>query len=357
MASADRVPDRDNFITPMRLVLAGTVAVWHAFAVAQPYVGFYTEPGLKGLSPSYLAVNAFFILSGMLIARSALRGDLIRYAVSRALRLYPALVALMVCGTVFALALQLGRPDMADGPGSWQFPLRSLLFADASNNFPGLFAENPRGEFSLSLWTLRYEAAAYIAMPVAIALGFLKGPLRAWGLWAAMALLFAYLEPHPEYPAILYEGARLGSAFLLGAAIYLSRDWLFPVRLETLVIALGLAGLAWPTFLFEPAADLVLAWALMALCFAPAKGPLKALTRMPDWSYGLYIWHWPVFQSLKMAAPEAGPGLLLGLGLPVALLIAAASWTLVERPALAGKDRATAWVRARLGRPATAAAA
>src|SRR5690606_26576631 len=117
MASADRVPDRDNFITPMRLVLAGTVAVWHAFAVAQPFPGFYAEPGIKGLSPSYLAVNAFFILSGMLIARSALRGDLIRYAVSRALRLYPALVALMVCGTVFTLALQLGRPAMPDDPG------------------------------------------------------------------------------------------------------------------------------------------------------------------------------------------------------------------------------------------------
>lgn len=346
-----RVQERDNLITPVRLALALTVAVWHAFAIAAPDAGFYTEPGIKGLSPSYLAVNGFFILSGFLIAKSAASGDWVRYAVSRLLRLYPALIALMAAGTLFAILLHLGRPDMPSGPGSWQYPLRSLLFANAANGFPGLFAENPRGEFALSLWTLRYEAAAYLALPVAVVLGLVKTPLRAWGLWAALAVLFGALTPHPDAPDLLYEGARLGSAFVLGAAIFTSRAWLgWLLRVETLVIALGAAGLLYSTYLFEDAADLILAWALFNLCLRPATGLAAPLARAPDWSYGLYIWHWPVYQTLKMAFPGAGPGLLLTLGLAVSLALAAASWTFVEKPALARKGQVTDWARRMLDR-------
>ena len=72
---------------------------------------------------------------------------------------------------------------------------------------------------------------------------------------------------------------------------------------------------------------------------------------MPDWSYGLYIWHWPVYQTLKMAVPDAGPALLLTAGLAASVLIAALSWTFIERPALGQKERLTAWLRRAPARP------
>ena len=357
MTLGDRVSERSNFITPVRLALAAIVAVWHAFVIAGGHVA---EPSLRGLSPSYLAVNGFFILSGFLIAQSVQRRGLAYYAAARILRLYPALVALLLFGTLFAAWMHVADPLMADAPGSWLYPLESLAFLNASGTFPGLFADNPNGSFSLSLWTLRYEALAYLALPVALTLGVLARPVRIWTAWAVFALAFAAVEFVPQTPDMAREALRLGAAFLLGAAIYASRHHI-RAGVRELAGAVLVAALLVQTPLFEAAADLVLAWVLFALCFAPVPGNkangIAGLTRMPDWSYGLYIWHWPVFQILKQAFPDSGPAFLLPAGFAITLVIAALSWTLVERPALRQKHRLAALFRSLRPRAAAASAA
>jgi peptidoglycan/LPS O-acetylase OafA/YrhL len=241
---------------------------------------------------------------------------------------------------------------MADAPGDWLYPLKALLFMDASGTFPGLFADNARTEFSLSLWTLRYEALAYVALPAAIALGLLARPLRAWALWGAVALGYSAIDYFPEAPAIAHEGLRLAAAFLLGGAIHASRNWLRAGPLP-LAVALAAAILLHRTHVFEAAANLVLAWALFFVCFPARDGVarrivgriVRPLTRMPDWSYGLYIWHWPVFQTLKLVFPETGTGALLVSGFAISLVVAAISWTFLEQPALAGKEALAALFR------------
>lgn len=353
MTLGQRVSERSNLITPMRLALAAIVAVWHAFIISGSEA---SEIALNGLSPSYMAVNGFFILSGFLIAQSADKRDLAYYAAARILRLYPALIALMAWGLAFAALMHLTRTGPAGESGTWLYPLQSLVFLNASGSFPSLFSANPETAFSLSVWTLRYEAMAYMALPAVAALGLLARPLRVWALWALPALAFAAVALLPETPAFVAQSLRLGAAFLVGTAIYASRDKLRagPAQLAATVCA---AALLYSTPLFEAAANLVLAWVLFAICFAPAKGPVPALSRMPDWSYGLYIWHWPIFQTLKLVFPGADWTFLLAAGFPISLAVAAMSWSFVERPALAGKERLAAFFRRLLPRPAATAAA
>jgi peptidoglycan/LPS O-acetylase OafA/YrhL len=61
--------------------------------------------------------------------------------------------------------------------------------------------------------------------------------------------------------------------------------------------------------------------------------------RFGDWSYGLFLFGWPIEQLIHQWS-ETNDGFLLFLySLPVALLVAAISWLAVEKPSLELKKR------------------
>jgi len=182
----------------------------------------------------------------------------------------------------------------------------------------------------------------------------MRGPRALGALLGFFMLGHVALGVTGEGPAALVQLFRLMSAFFLGALIYALRD-----RLEAgpsrLAGALILCALAWNTPAFELAANLILAWTLFALGFA--QGGPRALSRLPDWSYGVYIWHWPVYQLILAAQPEAGPAMILALGLPLTVTIAALSWRYVERPCLALKAPLGLWIERSLARSLSGAKA
>jgi peptidoglycan/LPS O-acetylase OafA/YrhL len=59
-----------------------------------------------------------------------------------------------------------------------------------------------------------------------------------------------------------------------------------------------------------------------------------------DLSYGTYLWHNPIQQSIVHAWHVQDPIVLFLVTMAIVLPIAAASWLLIERPALAMKDAA-----------------
>jgi peptidoglycan/LPS O-acetylase OafA/YrhL len=60
---------------------------------------------------------------------------------------------------------------------------------------------------------------------------------------------------------------------------------------------------------------------------------------MPDASYGLYLYGWPVSKLLAWYWPAIAPAVLVALTLPFAYGLGRLSWALIERPALAWKNR------------------
>lgn len=310
--------------------------VEHAIIVTQ---GPLPPPPLaiNGWSLSYAAVNAFFILSGFLIADSLeRRADVFQFVAARALRLWPALV-LLSCVAVF-----IAGPAMTTLPlgayfsqaQTWLFPVNVLGFLDTNQGPAGLFSELPwAGEFSAPLWTLRYEVIAYAA---ACILFFSPWP---WGRVSHLALLvltaFAHLVVSLFWegaPAILASFARLTAAFTLGMVIHGWRDRIAIVPWPAL-----LAMPVWLALGPHPAAELfmnvALASALFAIAFA-GLGVWPTGSNLPDWSYGIYIWHYPVMQTVLHFNPSADPGVIILVSAPVTGLIAALSWHLVEKPSL-----------------------
>ena len=85
----------------------------------------------------------------------------------------------------------------------------------------------------------------------------------------------------------------------------------------------------------------LLAYAVLVVAYHP-RLRWRAFNRLGDYSYGLYIFSFPIQQILiaKLGAPVASsPVTLLAAAFPVTLALAALSWHVVEQPALRQKAR------------------
>jgi peptidoglycan/LPS O-acetylase OafA/YrhL len=332
--------DRNNRFTPIRLGLASAVMIEHAVIVTQGPAPS-APMAINTWSLSYAAVNAFFILSGFLIANSLEhRRDPFTYAASRFARLMPALVLLSVVA-VFGVGPFVTALDPAaywTSLQTWTFPFQVLAFLDTSQGPAGIFSTNPwAGEFSAPLWTLRYEVIAYVvaALLFFTPLPWSRGAVLVY-LIAGSAFYMALKYLWPEAPGLILASARLGSAFLIGMAVYLWRDRL-PVAAW-----IGLAALpVWLALGASAPAELAMNVMIASILFWIAFGRLGLPTggALPDWSYGIYIWHYPVMQIVVHANPSASPWLVFALAAPVTAGIAALSWRFVEKPALGQKTR------------------
>lgn len=339
---AEAFDPRSNALDLLRLALATTVAVVHTALIG---TGHQPQTGSTDLGS--LAVDAFFVLSGFLVARSYLRlGSLRRFVWHRALRILPAFwVSLLLTAGVVAplLAVLEGRPaaSVFTGPDSaLDYLTRNALLHVEQFGISGLGAGSGAPDVvNGSLWTLFYEACCYALVAALGVLGVLRRRRRlvlalVLALWALTIAATAGFNPLGSTLML-----RLSFVFLLGAAGHLFADRI-PVRgwlaaLSLVLVVVGLVVLPDYRALAGPAFAYLFLWAVVRCPWRPR---LRA-----DLSYGTYVWHWPTAQvlfALGATAVTVVPFVLLGLALTAA--IAAASWTFVERPALSWKN--ATWV-------------
>lgn len=316
---------RDNNLDLIRLTAALCVAVSHAWPLA---LGPGTAEPLEDLTGRSLggwAVLAFFFLSGLLVGRSAATRPARAFWQARARRLLPALgLALLV---TLALALICGAEG---GPGALAaYVLRGLTLVSIAHALPGAWPANPIPAIANGpVWSLFHEAAAYTLCFAATRLRLMTrrfGPgllgLSALALWAGAESL----------PPRLATFAPLWLAFVCGML-----GWHFAFRIRLRVDgAAALALLALLSGGALPLAILALGQGLLCLAFRTRPLPLPA-----DLSYGVYLYAWPVAQTLLAVFGPLPPPSLAGWTIAACLPFAALSWWLAERPGATGLRRA-----------------
>jgi len=336
---------RRNALDVLRLLLAGTVAVVHGLQL-----GFGHQPQAGATDVGSLAVDGFFVLSGFLVTTSYLRlGSLRRYLWHRALRILPGfylstvLTALLVAP---GLALLSGRAPTSVFTGddsAVDYVVRNAGLLMRQFGIAGLpEAGGSPGVVNGALWTLFFEACCYAVVGGLGVLGILRR--RRWVvlvlvglLWVATIAASAGVNPLGSELML-----RFAFVFLLGAAGHLYAHRI-PVSgaLAVLSAVLVLVGLA---FLPDHRALAGPAFAYLFL-YAVVRLPLRQRPRW-DLSYGVYVWHWPLAQLLVLAGlGAAGPAVFVSTVVAASVVVAALSWTQVERRALAHKD--AAWVTRR----------
>jgi peptidoglycan/LPS O-acetylase OafA/YrhL len=347
---AVRVTGHDNNFDFIRWLAATMVVFSHEYAIVGGAGG---EP-LAQLSGGFatfgtLGVDIFFVVSGLLVTRSLIERKSIGFFIaSRALRILPALVV------VLALSAWVLGPMLTDLPlrayflsrEAWTYVARNATLVDIQWGLPGVFLGNPVGEaVNGPLWTLQPEVQMYGSL---LLLGIVAGAGGTWlsrhravlvgaGMLAAIAWGWAThgdLAGRSLEPSTL---ARLAPYFGLGSLLYLAR-WAVPVTLLWVAAAWCVVIASRGTSLFAPAFAVAVAWTTVWLAYSNL-GALKRWGRFGDFSYGLYIYAFPVQQTLIALFPSWHRPEHFVAAYVATLSCAVLSWRLVEAPSLSLKKR------------------
>ncbi|MFB9262157.1 acyltransferase family protein [Bradyrhizobium erythrophlei] len=364
----------------LRIALAISVVAAHA-----PYVASGGGDGEKTWIlwfPHYAILVMFFALSGFLIAASGLRLSLKEFLVNRGMRIIPALaveivLSALILGPIFT-ALPLS--DYFTSVGTYKY--FTNIVGLVNYVLPGVFTGNPAPEVNSSLWTVPFEYACYALMTLFIVFGWLRKPslivlgavvLVGFGL----ALHFTGQTAQPsELPAgvagTLYDklfgtaiflgrGAKLPVAFMLGIAIYLYRNRIpYDARILAACCALCvIAALLGPApWTSQPVLNAVIS---PALVYITAYLGVSKLPRLPffskgDYSYGIYLYGFPVQQVVRVWLPNAPLIVQFAVALLLITMFAAFSWHWIEKPILKLRSRFSFVARKRLEPDAAAEA-
>lgn len=333
---------RDNNFNLLRMLAALAVLLSHSYPLALGPKAVEPFQATLGMTLGTLAVGIFFTISGYLVTASLVsRPSLTDFALARARRIYPGLwVAIALTVVVLGAAVTtLGLMEYLSHPRTWFYVLKNgtLLFGFV-DRLPGVFAELPYpGVVNGSLWTLPIEVRLYVALMA------LQAALLWWRRrWAGAPLGPVLLAVAAAcVAAVAWQGAAASSAlrfsamFFIGAALQLYRQKVRFGYPGLLAAPLLLAACSVDAGLFAPA--FVGAGAYLVLCVAHLPGEwLRRYNRLGDYSYGLYIYAFPVQQLVVSASPGIGVAALFAASAAGTLVLAVLSWHLVESPVLRG---------------------
>lgn len=328
--------DRHNNFDALRLIAAGSVILSHAFLLGEGTEDHEPLRLITGQAPlGVVGVFVFFTISGFLVTQSfETTGSPLRFAAKRALRIYPGLI-LCVLLSAFLLGPALTQLPLADyfaSDGVYRYVVSNILMIVPTNALPGIwFSSYGFGDvFNGPLWTLPCEVLMYLLV---LALGWLR-QLTLPLLLALMALGMG---------CIWYDTAAsdyfIGSAgwllgfFAAGMALYkLKATPIFDGRLALLALVGLIASVPLHLFIFL----FPLFGSYLVLFVAlDRRLPVIAAARFGDLSYGLYIYGWPVEQTIVRLHGGTAPWWqVFVIALPVTGAIAFASWHLIEQRAL-----------------------
>jgi peptidoglycan/LPS O-acetylase OafA/YrhL len=331
---------RDNNFNLLRF-FAATMVIWsHSFALRSTSVATDPLGGILGFGWAGIAVNVFFAISGFLIVRSYLRHDSLRiYVQARALRIMPGLiVAVLFCALVIGpLFTTLSAQQYFSHDSVWKFIHSNITMFNRHPTLPGVFTGNPRLGVNGSLWTLSYEVFMYFIVAVTGITGLLKKRNGIALICFAYLVYLIFVVSHPELakewltprtPKYL----RLSLYFFLGACLYIFRS---KVPLSPLII-IGLwifTATAYKASLFNHLFAVSLTYTTFWLALVP-KGWILKFNSYDDYSYGIYIYAFPVQQMLVATVTDIGVLQLFWSAFAVTLVCAWISCKLVEKPAL-----------------------
>jgi peptidoglycan/LPS O-acetylase OafA/YrhL len=345
---------KGNSFNALRLLLSILVVIQHSAFTSGHYFTF--SSGIISLGT--LAVIGFFAISGFLVAPGIMHGGFVRYLFRRSARILPAFWCLNIMTVLFFVKIWQGwsrntRNISISDTCSYLF--HNIIFFPASPESPsagwnllkGLPVDVPRsGVVNESIWTLPLEFVCYIALGIFVVtltrfflIRFEQLFLLVLFIFWLVSIYFStvmpnFWEPNPTLFTTVFGKWPYFISFFIGSALSLRSHsfsssrftWFIPLLLVIAFLS-SYKTLMWALFGSTAFA--------MAIIFLGSSNILSKLPKKIDISYGIYLYHWPVQQTLVHFYSEQRDRLLFILiSLLVSATLAYISAILIEQPAL-----------------------
>lgn len=318
----------------LRLIAASLVIYGHCWAIANVPDGETDRISrLTGVFTGTLAVDVFFFVSGFLVTMSWVRrSSLWVFARNRLLRIMPALiVCVLFCAFVLGpLVTTASWHAYFSDRQPYVFARGNILMHPLQERLPGVFEANHYpATVNGSLWTLPAEVQMYAYVALFGALGLLR---RKAAFTAGVAILVVFaVVAHGRIGVVTspkFEG--FAAFFCAGAFCWMFRD-VVPVSGRLFLTLIGLCVVTQGVSAYPLLLAATVAYACVWFVYVP---DLRWSRGLGDYSYGIYLYGFPMQQLVAWRFPAAGPWTLFVTSFPLACALAVASWHLCEKPAL-----------------------
>jgi peptidoglycan/LPS O-acetylase OafA/YrhL len=335
----------------IRLFAAAEVMVFHLLKI----FGYKNELFVL-IDTLFPGVPIFFFISGMLIFQSFDKNNNLRsYAISRILRIYPALY---LCFAVTLISIVvLSDSNIFQNMRTLLIWVGCQLTMFQSWN-PEMLRLYGMGVSNASLWTIPVEVLFYCLVPLVFFIS--KYTTRKVVVCILFGVSFAvygysefYLLPIYKSEFILYKVLHLSPAsisswlwmFLCGAIAQMYIDDIIKIINGNffIILILYIATSLFSIYLYSidfifnmrpfGLLNYMLLCALIVSAAYSAPHLAEKILKRNDISYGIYLFHWPVANALLVLGVSGGSAIFLNICITV--FVAMISWLFVEKPDLA----------------------
>lgn len=328
---------RQNNFDLLRFTFAFVVFLVHAYVLS----GAEQLSVFSKYLSSEIAVKSFFVVSGFLIFMSYEKSrDTRSYFAKRARRIYPAYLFIILTCAVFGALVSAYAVSDYFSLQLLKYVAANLLFLNfLQPSLPGLFEGNSLQAVNGALWTLKIEVMFYLFVPLAV-LAFRK-------IGRLTVLIFLYIC------SVSYSMGMESLADKTGASFYLELQRQLPGQIAFFIA--GATGYYYLQYLEKYAVWLVavavaafvlqswLPWvavqpvalAVLVVCFACVVPSLGNFDKYGDFSYGIYIVHFPILQlMISYGLFKESPWAMLLVTGALVMTAAFMLWHFIEKPFL-----------------------
>jgi peptidoglycan/LPS O-acetylase OafA/YrhL len=331
-----------NNLDFLRLIMASIVALFHLYALTG--IAAFSAFG-KYLSPQF-AVRSFFVISGLLIYRSYTRSSSISsYLEKRVRRIYPAYFTIIVLAAIALCPLSTLPVSQYFGAGFWKYLGANLLFLNfLAPSLPGVFLSHINQAVNGALWTLKVEVAFYLSVPVIYYLCKRFGTKMIIGSIFCLSCIwkfgFTLLDILYHSPGIytLDSSRSFYSQMAVqfpGQLVYFTAGILLFLYFDTLkfhfwsISCITACLYFFDHWLTRGALDFL--WISGIVFVFGFWRYIGNFSKYGDFSYGVYIVHFPLFQTLiALGLARQNPAIFFVLSLSLLGLAGLLMWHLVE---------------------------
>lgn len=333
----------NNNLDCLRVILASIVFLFHISALtslpAFNLLGKYCSP--------HFAVRSFFVISGLLIYRSYSRSSSFRsYIEKRVRRIYPAYFTVIACSALGLYLVSSVPASRYFGAQFWQYLGANLSFLNfLAPTLPGVFTSNSNLAVNGALWTLKIEVAFYLFVP------FIHYLSNRFGVRKTMATIFC-LSCLWKYGFALLDslyGSVGPDAAENSRSIYAKMEVQFPAQLAYFTAGILLllffdklkshfrviactAAVLYLLDHFITKEILDIFWISGVVFVFGFWRYFGNFAKYGDFSYGVYIVHFPIIQTVIMLGHgRLSPPIFLLLSLTLVTLTSVLMWHLVEK--------------------------